>query len=303
VLTPGVALERDVRVKNATAPRELFDHLHERPAALRPDRGSDAVSVLGDLFARFCPKEKGAVGHGTMRSPEAAPRATALAVRVGAAAGLSMDVPLVVGDAGEQAARATLEFFTARIPNAHTRRAYGRAVFAFCEWCQTRGVRLQTLEAPTVSVRDFDDEGRTAALALHEKGGKERRIPCHHQTREYLRAYLRAAGFARRANVPLFQSVRGRTGLLSGHAIGPGKVWDVVKRRCKAAGLPPGISNHSFRATGITFHQENGGRLEEAQALAGRAAASGTDSDEEREPHLERQLHRLRAVRVQAANP
>jgi integrase len=36
-------------------------------------------------------------------------------------------------------------------------------------------------------------------------------------------------------------------------------------------GLPPSICNHSFRATGITIHQENGGDIVEAQKLAGHA--------------------------------
>jgi hypothetical protein len=44
-----------------------------------------------------------------------------------------MALPPVIAEAGEHAARMTLEFFTARIPNAHTRMAYGRAVFGFCE--------------------------------------------------------------------------------------------------------------------------------------------------------------------------
>ena len=127
-----------------------------------------------------------------------------------------------------------------------------------------------------MTVRDFEDESATAFLVLHEKGGKERRIPCHHQTREYLRAYIAAAGFEQRARVALFQSAPGRAGALSGKAIGPIKVWEAVKRRCRAAGLPSSISNHSFRATGITLHQENGGRLEDAQALAGHADARTT---------------------------
>jgi integrase len=125
-------------------------------------------------------------------------------------------------------------------------------------------------------VRDFEDDGATAALVLHEKGGKERRIPCHHQTREYVRAYVQAAAFEPRAKVPLFQSMPGRAGVLSGRPLAAGNVWDVVKRRCKAAGLPAAISNHSFRATGITLHQESGGRLEDAQALAGHADARTT---------------------------
>ena len=78
------------------------------------------------------------------------PQTGALAIYVDAP-GVSMAVPALIADAGEQAARATLEFFTARIPNAHTRRAYGRAVAAFCQWCHGQAVSLQALSAPTVS--------------------------------------------------------------------------------------------------------------------------------------------------------
>ena len=36
----------------------------------------------------------------------------------------------------------------------------------------------------------------------------------------------------------------------------------MIKRRAKAAGLPPDICNHTFRATGITAYLENGGSIE-----------------------------------------
>jgi integrase len=98
-------------------------------------------------------------------------------------------------------------------------------------------------------------------------------IPCHHQTREYLRDYIALAGFEPRAKVPLFQTAPGRTGVFSGEPMSIDDALRAVKRRCKAAGLPSSISNHSFRATGITLHQENGGRLEDAQTLAGHADA------------------------------
>ena len=75
----------------------------------------------------------------------------AAAIYVDAPGGVSMALPAVIADAGERAPHATLEFFTARIPNAHTRRAYGRAVFAFCRWCERQGVTLTSLTAPTVS--------------------------------------------------------------------------------------------------------------------------------------------------------
>ena len=43
----------------------------------------------------------------------------------------------------------------------------------------------------------------------------------------------------------------------------------MVKRRCEAAGLPDDICNHSFRATGITIHQQRSGDIQEAAKLAG----------------------------------
>ena len=312
-------------------------------------------------------------------TPESLAPPNALAVVVHAPGGVSMVLPPVIANAGDAAGRFTLEFFTSRIPNPHTRKAYGRAVFRFCAWCQAQGVGLRELAPPTLSaylqglqvspasvkltasalrhwldfltergvlphnpahsvrtarlvvtegktpvleraqarklfasldeaaangnvgalrdralfavmlygfvrvgaavkmtVRDFDDSGEQAALVLHEKGGKERRIPCHHKAREFLHAYIAEAEFDARAKVPLFQTAPGRSARLSGEAMTTDDVLRAVKRRCAEAGLPRAISNHSFRATGITLHQENGGRLEEAQDLAGHADARTT---------------------------
>lgn len=75
----------------------------------------------------------------------------ALTVTVHGAGGVSMVLPAIVADAGERAARKTREFFTARIANPHTRETYSRAVFAFCAWCNVRGVVLQAIDAPTVA--------------------------------------------------------------------------------------------------------------------------------------------------------
>jgi len=305
----------------------------------------------------------------------------ALTVRVHAPGGVSMALPPLIAAAGEHAARLTLEFFSARIPNAHTCKAYGNAVFRFCAWAQAGSVSLRELSPPTLAaylkelggsmsvasvklhasglrhwldyltekgvlpsnpalsvrtprlvvdegktpilereqakalfdaldqtavagdvvalrdralfavmlfgfvrvgaavkmrVRDFEDEGPAAWLVLHEKGGKERRIPCHHRTRDYLREYIARAGFEPRAKVPMFQSAPRRSGQLSGKAMTTGSVLEAVKRRCADAGLPASTCCHSFRAMGITLHQENGGRLEDAQALAGHADARTT---------------------------
>lgn len=60
-------------------------------------------------------------------------------------------VPQVVRAAGPLAVDGTVEFFTARLPNPHTRAAYGRAVREFCTWCEECSVGLGQLSAPVVA--------------------------------------------------------------------------------------------------------------------------------------------------------
>jgi integrase len=42
----------------------------------------------------------------------------------------------------------------------------------------------------------------------------------------------------------------------------------MIQRRAKAAGIETRIGNHTFRATGITAHLKNSGKLEVAQQIA-----------------------------------
>ena len=117
-------------------------------------------------------------------------------------------------------------------------------------------------------VRDYAAAGSGKRLLnLREKGGKRHQIPAHHQLREYLDAYLTAAGLWDRPDVPLFQSVT-RSGELSGNRLRRQRAWEMVQRRCRKAGISKAISPHSCRATGITVFLENGGELEAAQRIA-----------------------------------
>ncbi|HLH00431.1 MAG TPA: tyrosine-type recombinase/integrase [Bryobacteraceae bacterium] len=50
----------------------------------------------------------------------------------------------------------------------------------------------------------------------------------------------------------------------------------MIQRRATAAGIKTKISNHSFRATGITTYLQNGGKLEVAQQMAGHESARTT---------------------------
>ncbi len=52
----------------------------------------------------------------------------------------------VITNAGEQASRRFLEFFTAHIRNKNTRAAYAHAVTRFFDWCETRGFTLEAIQ-------------------------------------------------------------------------------------------------------------------------------------------------------------
>jgi site-specific recombinase XerD len=125
-------------------------------------------------------------------------------------------------------------------------------------------------------VADYYPEGFGRMLCLHEKGGKEHRVPVHHQLVEYLETYLDAAGIRDQRTGPLFRSMRGRSGKLTERALDPVNAWAMVKRRAKQADVSQALCNHSFRAMGLTAYMENGGTLEEAQELANHADARTT---------------------------
>jgi site-specific recombinase XerD len=55
-------------------------------------------------------------------------------------------LPALVAEAGENAAKRFLEFFTARIRNPNTRAAYVQAVGQFLRWCEERRLSLSSLE-------------------------------------------------------------------------------------------------------------------------------------------------------------
>jgi site-specific recombinase XerD len=44
--------------------------------------------------------------------------------------------------------------------------------------------------------------------------------------------------------------------------------WRMLQRRARDAGISTSVRNHTFRATGITAYLDNGGSLENAQAMA-----------------------------------
>ena len=124
-------------------------------------------------------------------------------------------------------------------------------------------------------VEDVYIQGRRTWVRLHEKGGKEHEMPCHHNLEAWLHAYIEGAQLVDSKGY-LFRSVAGRTGRLADGSMGQADVFRMIGRRAEDAGIKTRIGCHSFRATGITEYLRNGGKLEIAQQMANHESARTT---------------------------
>jgi len=119
-----------------------------------------------------------------------------------------------------------------------------------------------------MKVDDYLQVGKRHSLRLHEKGGKEHEVPAHHKVVEYLDAYLIVAGISMDSETPLFRSVQGKSKCLTNRPMSRHDAYRMIRRRARAVGIKARIGCHTFRATGITAYLENGGTIENAQAIA-----------------------------------
>jgi site-specific recombinase XerD len=120
-----------------------------------------------------------------------------------------------------------------------------------------------------MKVEDLLPRGAGWTVRLHEKGGKEHAMPCHHALAEALRVYVDAAGIAEDRKGWLFRTApRHDPDALSDRPMNQSDAWRMVRRRAASAGITAPIGNHTFRATGITAYLANGGALEHAQEMA-----------------------------------
>lgn len=120
-----------------------------------------------------------------------------------------------------------------------------------------------------MKVEDLRPKGAGWQIRLHEKGGKQHAMPCHHALAAALLAYIEAAGIAEDKKAPLFRTARGHAGtVLSDQPMSQPDAWRMIRRRAAAAGITAPIGNHTMRATGITAYLANGGQLEHAQEMA-----------------------------------
>ena len=128
--------------------------------------------------------------------------------------------------------------------------------------------------------RHYELQGSKASLLLNEKRGKKTRVPCHHELREVIDAFLVLSPAGPRT--PLFRSVdrsldEGGERQLTRKRLETSNVLRMVKRRCAAVGIDPVlVCNHSFRASGITAYMAGGGSIETAAEIAGHASTETT---------------------------
>jgi site-specific recombinase XerD len=123
--------------------------------------------------------------------------------------------------------------------------------------------------AVKMRVEDLQSKGSGWLIRLHEKGGKQHMMPCHHSLAEALHAYITAAGIGADKKSFLFRTSRGHGGTtLADRPMTQPDAWRMVRKHAVATGIMAPIGNHSLRATGITAYLANGGTLEHAQTMA-----------------------------------
>ena len=130
--------------------------------------------------------------------------------------------------------------------------------------------------ALAMRVEDVFTQQRRLWVRLHEKGGKEHVMPCHHNLEEYLHAYIDGCGLAEDPQGPLFRTIGRGTKELTRTPLPQANAWAMIQRRALAARIDTKIGNHTFRATGITAYLKNGGTLERAALMANHASTRTT---------------------------
>ncbi len=130
--------------------------------------------------------------------------------------------------------------------------------------------------AINMRVEDVYTQNRRLWVRLHEKGGKQHAMPCHHNLEAYLHAYIEGAGLAGDPKALLFQTYSRATAQLTGNPLPQANAYAMIQRRARAAEIATKIGNHTFRATGVTAYLKNGGTLEKAAQMANHASTRTT---------------------------
>jgi site-specific recombinase XerD len=155
---------------------------------------------------------------------------------------------------------------TTTIIGLRDRALIGLMVYSFARIGAAIGMRVEDVYA----------QNRRLWVRLHEKGGKQHAMPCHHNLEVYLHAYIDGAGLAREPKAFLFQTYSRATGQLTDNPLPQANAYAMIQRRAKSGGITTRVGNHTFRATGVTAYLKNGGTLERAAQMANHASTRTT---------------------------
>ena len=127
-------------------------------------------------------------------------------------------------------------------------------------------------------VEDVYTQNRRLWVRLHEKGGKQHAMPCHHNLESYLaRVYRRRGARERSEGAVCSKATAAATGATRRQSPAPGeRLCDDPEAARGPADITTKIGNHTFRATGVTAYLKNGGTLEKAAAMANHASTRTT---------------------------
>ena len=190
--------------------------------------------------------------------------------------------PPVLERAGRAACFAADEFFSARISNPETRRAYARAVRWFLEFCEREEIELVHV-TPGLSGRFLRDLPVSAATK--------------NQALTVLRHFFDALVTRHAVVLNPFHSVRGIQ-----HQVLDGKTPEIslsqarrlfaamLKRRLAAVGLPDNLTPHSFRVMVVTALLSQNVPVEEVQHLVGHSHPSTTQLYDRRRRRINRSI-------------
>ncbi len=132
-------------------------------------------------------------------------------------------------------------------------------------------------EIASLLVKDYHTNAGYKSLHLIRKGGEDLSLAINPQTAQRIDDYLAAAGHAADLDGPLFRptyvNARFRNPRRSLH---PEGIDRLLRHYATQAGLGPGYSAHSMRATFITTALNNGASLEDVQRDVGHADPSTT---------------------------
>lgn len=132
-------------------------------------------------------------------------------------------------------------------------------------------------EIASLQVKDYHTNAGYKSLHLIRKGGEDLSLAINPQTAQRIDDYLTAAGHGEDLDGPLLRPtyVNARLPNLRRH-LHPEGIDRLLRHYATQAGLGPGYSAHSMRATFITTALNNGSSLEDVQRDVGHSDPSTT---------------------------